>query len=208
MLLTSYLRFYSWHFLLDAVALEALIHCQGWKPAWRSHWAGVGYKRMIRHFEQVQALEPERGGHFQWGAALGAGLIPGVLLLLVPRGSPWAGISFFSSVIMGRPLPAGILIPLPVLCLLHLLLSEIYGLIISFFVSHLTQGKAFLTGGIVGIGLYLVNLAVVSWEFPAWRTNEVAVLFTHVVFGLISGGAYRGLLRRTAVMQAPVHKVS
>ena len=154
---------------------------------------------MIRHYEEVQPMEPEGGDHFQWVAALGAGLIPGVLLLLVPRGSPWAGISFFSSVIMGRPVPVGVMMPLPVLCLIHLLLAELYGLVISMFVSHLTQGRAVLTGGVIGAGLYLINVAVVSWVLPSWRTNEVAVLFTHIVFGLIAGGAYRGLLRRRAV---------
>jgi hypothetical protein len=157
---------------------------------------------MIRHYDQVPTTEPEHGGDWQWIAALGAGLIPGVLLLLIPRGSPWAGISFFSFVIMGRPVPAGVIMPLPVLCLIHLLIAEVYGLIISLFVSHLTQGRAVLTGGVIGAGLYLINVAVVSWVLPSWRTNEVAVLFTHIVFGLVAGGAYRGLLRRHVVAQS------
>ena len=151
---------------------------------------------MIKHFEQAQVMEPEDQGHFQLGAAFGAGLIPGVLLLLAPRGSPWAGVSFFSSVIMGRPLPTGETMSLPLLCMVHLGISVVYGLIISSFLSHVTQGKAILLGGAIGAGLYLVNFAVVSWVFPAWRANEIAVFFTHVVFGLIAGGAYRGLLRR------------
>src|SRR5215469_1300998 len=154
---------------------------------------------MIRHFEEAQTLEPEGGHQFQWVAALGAGLIAGLVLLLVPHGSPWTGISFFSYVIMGRPLPSSVIMPLPVLCLVHLFISEIYGLVISAVVSRLRRSRAVLTGGIVGIGLYVVNLAVVSWALPSWRTHEIAVLFTHVVFGLIAGGAYRGLLRRGTV---------
>jgi hypothetical protein len=157
---------------------------------------------MIRHFDQNEVMEPERHVQFQWMAALGAGLIPGILLLLAPRGSPWAGISFFSSVVMGRPLPAGLVMPLPVLCLVHLLIAEVYGLIISACGTHLTQGRAVLTGGIVGLILYFVNLGMVTWAFPAWRGSEIGVLFTHVVFGLIAGGAYRGLLRRKVAQTA------
>jgi hypothetical protein len=154
---------------------------------------------MIRHFEDAVAMEPEAKGQFQWGAALCAGLIPGVLLLLAPRGSPWSGISFFSSVVMGRPMPPEVVLPLPVLCLVHLVIAELYGLIISLFVTHITQGRAILAGGAIGIALYVINFGVVSVLAPAWRGSEIGVLFTHIVFGLIAAGAYRGLLRRKAV---------
>lgn len=154
---------------------------------------------MIRHFEEASTTEPEGQGQFQWGAALGAGLIPGVLLLLAPRGSPWSGISLFSHVIMGRPMPPGLFLPLPVLCLVHLAIAEIYGLIVSLFVTHITQGRAILTGGILGVALYVINFGLISLLAPAWRGSEVGVLLTHVVFGLLAAGAYRGLLRRKAV---------
>src|SRR5690349_22239312 len=117
---------------------------------------------MIKHFEQAQVMEPEDQGHFQVAAALGAGLIPGVLLLLAPRGSPWAGVSFFSSVIMGRPLPAGEAMSLPVLCIMHLAISIVYGLVIAAFLARATQGRAILLGGVVGAGLYLLNFAIVT----------------------------------------------
>src|SRR5678816_809452 len=63
---------------------------------------------MIRHFGRPELLEAEEGGRFQWEAALGAGLIPGLVLMLVPRGSPWAGLAVFAPVLMGRSLPAGL----------------------------------------------------------------------------------------------------
>lgn len=159
---------------------------------------------VIRHFEPTQVLEPESPGRFQLGPALSAGIIAGVVLLLVPRGSPWSGISFFSSVIMGRPVPDGVFIPLPLICLMHLILSEIYALLISWFVIKVTQARAIITGAIIGLVLYLANLVVVSVAFPAWRTNEVGVLFTHAVFGLIVGAAYRGLLKRKQA--EPLHQ--
>ena len=46
---------------------------------------------------------------------------------------------------------------------------------------------------------YVINFGVVSLLAPACRGNELAALFTHVVFGLIADGAYRVLLRRKAV---------
>src|SRR5690242_3777799 len=115
---------------------------------------------MIRHYEAHPVFEPQDGGRFQLWPALAAGLIGGVILLLVPRGSPWSGISFFSSVIMGRPVPAAVLMPLPVACLVHLALAELYGLIISWFVNNVTQGRAFVTGVVIGLVLYLANLAI------------------------------------------------
>ena len=158
---------------------------------------------MIRGFEQIHYMEPESEGHFQWSAAIGAGLIAGVILLLVPHGSPWSSLSFFSAVIMGRQVPPGISMPLPLVCVAHLALAEIYGLIISRFLVNATQARAVFTGAILGLVLYMVNFSVVSTLWQSWRGNEVAVLFTHGVFGLIVGGAYRGLLKRKSAAVTP-----
>ena len=51
-------------------------------------------------FESAHPLEPEARGHVQWPAALGAGFIAGAILLIVPRGSPWSSVTFFSPVII------------------------------------------------------------------------------------------------------------
>ena len=158
---------------------------------------------MITSFERAPVLEPESGDHYQWRSALGAGLIAGLILLVIPRGSPWAGVTFFSAVIMGRAVPPGVVLSLPLVWLIHLVLAEVYGLIISRFLTSVTQGRAILTGAVIGLVLYLVNWGVVTWFVPAWRGNEAAVLITHLVFGLIVGGAYRGLLRRKAAPASP-----
>jgi len=79
---------------------------------------------------------------------------------------------------------------------LHLALALIYGVIVSFVILRIHQMAAVLTGGVVGVGLYFLNLGAVSLWFPALRGNEVSVFVTHVVCGLIAAGAYRGLLRR------------
>jgi Mg/Co/Ni transporter MgtE len=79
---------------------------------------------------------------------------------------------------------------------LHLVLSVIYGFIISLVVINLHELRAVFIGGIVGLVLYLINFGVVSAWLPGLRGNEVSVIVTHGVFGLITAGAYRGLLRR------------
>jgi len=159
---------------------------------------------MIRGFEPARRLEPEGQGHMQWGPALTAGLIAGAILLIVPRGSPWSSVTFFSPVIMGRALPPGMELPVFLVWLLHLGISIVYGLMIARIVAGLTQSRAVLTGGVVVLMLYLVNLVVVAVVWPRWRGSEVSVTITHIVFGLIAAGAYRGLLRRKPATSASI----
>jgi hypothetical protein len=158
---------------------------------------------MIKSFEPASQSEPRRAGHVQWPAALGAGLIAGAILLFAPRGTPWSSVTFFTPIIMGRSLPAGETMPLILVWLIHLGISILYGGIISGFVSHLTRARAVWLGGIIGLALYFVNLLAVSLFWKELRGNEISVVFTHIVFGLIAAGAYRGLLQRKAIAVAP-----
>src|SRR5258707_10879136 len=97
---------------------------------------------MIRGYQAARPLEPELPGRFQWGPALGAGLAAGAILLLAPRGSPWASLSSFSPVIMGRVVPASAGIPVFIAWLIHLAVSVFYGLLISRVVVNLRQPRA------------------------------------------------------------------
>ncbi|HYG22528.1 MAG TPA: hypothetical protein VEH04_07065 [Verrucomicrobiae bacterium] len=132
----------------------------------------------------------------QWNAFLIASLIAGFVLMVVPRASPWSGLTFFAPVVMGRVLPEDVAMPIMTSKTLHLGLSLLYGLLISLAVSRIAQLWAVLTGALVGLGLYAANLAVVSAAFPELRGDETVVAFAHLFFGGIVGGAYRGLLRR------------
>jgi len=157
---------------------------------------------MIRDFEPPQLLDPEQRDHLQWRAALGAGLIPGLILLVVPGGSPWSSVTLFSRVIMGRIVPDPFQLSLGTSIIEHLILSIVYGLMVSIVVRRATQWRAILGGAICGIALYLVNFLIVSLWIPQLRGNEGMVLYTHIFFGALAAGAYRGLLRRTAVSSA------
>jgi hypothetical protein len=151
---------------------------------------------MIKGYEEAHLLEPEEPKRFQWGPALEAGLIAGAILLFIPKGSPWGALTFFSSVIMGRTVSGAMEIPLLVVWCLHLALSLLYGLIISRLVATLRRRKAFVTGALAGLVLYVVNFGVVSALWPWLRGAEFSVMITHIVFGLITAGVYRGLLAR------------
>lgn len=159
---------------------------------------------MIRGFHSAQPLEPEERGHVQWVPALAAGFIAGAILLIVPRGSPWSSVTFFNPVIMGRGLAPGFQMPLLAVWLVHLAIAILYGLVISRIIASLTQSRGILVGGLIGLLLYLLNLLMVALVWPQLRGGEASVIFTHVVFGLLAAGAYRGLLRRKVASQVPV----
>jgi hypothetical protein len=140
--------------------------------------------------------EPVHKGHLQWFPALGAGLIAGAVLLIVPRASPWSSLTFAAPVIMGRVVPEQLGMLLTATKTLHLAVSVLYGLIISVAVMRITQLWALAAGALTGLLLYVGNVAVVSTWFPELRGDEPTVAFSHLVFGGIAAGAYRGLLRR------------
>ena len=150
---------------------------------------------MIKGFTPIPPSEPETNTQLQWGPAAGAGLIVGVVLLLVPRGSPWSSMTIFSPIVMGRNL-SGTALSAPAAWLFHILVSILYGLLISRCIAGLRQGRAVLTGGFFGLTLYVINFGIVSTFWHQLRGDEILVVFTHVVFGLIAAAAYRGLLKR------------
>jgi hypothetical protein len=131
---------------------------------------------------------------YQWPAAALAGVAVGFWFLLFPRGIPWSSVTFFSAAVMGRMMPPTI--PFLSAVILHLGLSACYGLIIGAVVFKPRLELALLAGTITASGLYLLNRAVIDLVFPSVSGHESAVLVTHILFGLFTAGAYRGLVAR------------
>lgn len=156
---------------------------------------------MIKGFEPPQQSEPAAEFHLQWLPAIAAGLIPGIILLVLPHASPWEGLTLFTPAIIGRVIPASWAISVFDVVVIHLGLSLIYGIIISVMVINVRELRAILLGGVVGLVLYCLNFGIVSLWFPALKGAEIPVVVTHVVFGLVAAGAYRGLLRRKVTDQ-------
>jgi hypothetical protein len=151
---------------------------------------------MIKGFEPPNPAEPIEKSRLHGGPAMAAGLIAGMILLVLPHASPWEGLTSFTPAILGRVIPATWNVPVFGVIVMHLALSLIYGFVISMAVINIRELRAVFTGGLVGLALYLLNLGVVSLLLPGLRGNEVSVIVTHVVFGLVAAGVYRGLLRR------------
>ena len=138
---------------------------------------------MIKGYEPPHLLEPEEPGRFQLRPAVEASLIAGIILLVVPHGSPWSSLTFFSPVIMGRTVPKTFEMPFVLVCIVHLAVSLLYGLIISRIVATLRRRPAFVAGALTGLVLYVVNFGVVSAFWPSLRGAEFSVLLTQVSFG-------------------------
>src|SRR5256885_16783864 len=147
----------------------------------------------MRQYEQVRPQEVAPPTRIQWSRAVAAGFIAGAILLIVPRGSPWEGLAFSEPVIMGRHFPG---MPVGLVWLIHLAVAILYSLIICRLIASSRIGRALVMAVLVGLVLYVLNLAGVAFIWHAAPTSEVPVIFTHIVFALIAAGAYRGLLRR------------
>jgi hypothetical protein len=135
-------------------------------------------------------------------AALGAGLAVGLLIALFPRGSPWAGVTFFSPTVMGRtmgePGSSFLTALLP-----HVALSIGYAIMIGLMVDRLRRVRAVLAGAIVGCVLFLINWAVFNFLVQDGVGRESVVFFTHLAFGLMCAGAYKGLSKPAVAPVSP-----
>ena len=134
----------------------------------------------------------------RWGKAWLAGVITGAILLVIPWGSPWAGITFTSPVIMGRAVPAQVGLSYFEAVLLHGVVCSVYALVLALLINTFRPDRALLTGALGGLGLYLLNFAVFRLLFPAMTGFEVPVALAHVVFGLLTTAIYRGISKRRA----------
>ena len=152
---------------------------------------------MIRGFEPLRKEVPADLG-FQPVPALEVGLIAGAILLVVPRGTPWSTLTFFTPAIMGRVLPSQEAMSLPVVWAIHLGISLVYGVFVAATIVRLPRQRAILVGGLVGLVLYAANYGVVSVLYPELRGHELSALLAHIFFGLVAAGAYRALLKPKA----------
>lgn len=133
----------------------------------------------------------------KWPVACYAGLLAGAVFLLFTGGTPW---SFEAqTAVMGRVIEppseaGGIVGPA-----LHMALAVVYALIIAPLIYRLQTTPAVLVGALCGAGLYFLNYLVASYAIPdVPGQRETTTLVTHIVFGMLAAGAYKGLARPRA----------
>jgi hypothetical protein len=80
---------------------------------------------------------------------------------------------------------------------LHLLSAVIYGFLMMPVIHRFPYGNAWLIGAAMGMILYVLNLAAFAlFGGGAPYSRELPVFITHLAFGIIFTGAYKGLVKR------------
>lgn len=147
---------------------------------------------------EVRTYSAERP--VQWITGLKAALAIGLIFWLVARGIPWAPSGLVSPTVMGREIkPPGAIdfSAAGLASALHLLCAVIYGFIMMPMIHRFHYSNAWLIGGALGIILYLANLAAFALiGGGAPYSRELPVFVTHLAFGIIFTGAYKGLVKR------------
>lgn len=152
--------------------------------------------------------QPWMAPFVHWRAAVGAGLIAGVVFLMYEMimmplfmgESPWGPPRMMAAIVMGEgvlPPPAtfafGIVM---VAMILHFILSIVYAFIIAELVQRASLGMAIGIGAVVGLVLYLINFYGFTAAFPWFEMARNWISVTgHILFGLIAAWAYLGMMK-------------
>jgi len=141
-----------------------------------------------------------------WSAAVWAGLIAGLIFLLlnliltpiVFGANGWFILRFLASPVLGE----GILPPpmsfdaaaLVVGLLLHFALSIGFSLLLAFILHRGGLLTGILGGALLGLGLFFINFYTFTLFFPwFFALRSWIMVLTHIIFGAVAGGVYEGL---------------
>lgn len=145
-----------------------------------------------------------RATGIQWGAALQAGLIAGIALLLLQMvmgpifmgGGVWDTPRLMAAILLGRDV-----VPPPgtfgfgivgAALLVHGMLSVTYGLILAAIVHRMLMPSAVMTGAVFGLALYIVNFYAFTAMFDWFAMGRTWVtVFAHLVFGVSAAWTYK-----------------
>jgi hypothetical protein len=140
-----------------------------------------------------------------WTAAVWAGLISGVVFLIVAMiltsvylGSPWVIPRLTASVLLGPgvlPPPAtfqaGIV---GVGVLVHLCLSVLFAYVIAFTLHRWGILVGIIGGALFGLAFFYINFFSVSYFFPwFFPVRSWLLAVAHVAYGAMAGGTYEAL---------------
>lgn len=138
-----------------------------------------------------------------WGLAAIAGVIAGVVFILLEMAmvwlfqgmSPWAPVRMIAAIGMGPhvlPPPATFAIDLALVAMVvHFTLSLVYAWILAPFIEEAGPIKALGAGLLFGLAIYLVNFYLFTAMFPWFEMarNWITIL-AHLVFGAVLAISY------------------
>lgn len=140
----------------------------------------------------------ERPVDWLTGAKVALGVA--AVFLLVTRGIPWAPSGLVSPTVMGRELkyPGDINTSINMTAIfLHFAAAMIYAAIMMPLIHRFRYQSAWIVGAVMGIILYVANLALFALiAGGAPYSREFPVFITHLAFGIVFTGAYKGLVKR------------
>jgi hypothetical protein len=147
---------------------------------------------------EAAALPTERP--VQWWTGIKASLAVAGVFWLVTRGIPWAPSGLVSPTVMGREIkyPGSIEVDFAITAImLHFISAVMYAAIMMPLIHRFRYGSAALIGATMGLILYGLNLAAFTIAGGgAPYSRELPVLITHLAFGLVFTGTYKGLVKR------------
>jgi hypothetical protein len=150
--------------------------------------------------EKVDVLGPPPERPVQWGTGIKAALATGAIFWLVSRGIPWASSGLVSPTVMGREIkhPGELNFGLASLAIgLHLFCAVLYGVVMMPLIHRFVYSNAWLVGAAMGALLYFANMAAFAgFGGYAPYSREMPVFLTHLAFGIVFTGAYKGLVQR------------
>jgi hypothetical protein len=153
--------------------------------------------------ETVEVVETGRRAErpVQWWTGIKVALAVAAILWLVTRGIPWAPSGLVSPTVMGRELkfPGALDLNMALTAtMLHFISAVVYAAIMMPLIHRFRYGGgAALIGAAMGLLLYCLSLAIFTiLGGGAPYSRELPVLITHLAFGLIFTGGYKGMVKR------------
>ncbi|MCI0454121.1 MAG: hypothetical protein L0Y68_03890 [Candidatus Dadabacteria bacterium] len=140
-----------------------------------------------------------------WSAAVWAGVISGVVFLLISMllayvyiGSPWVITRLIASIVMGPdvlPPPATFDATIFIVSvIINLILSIAFACILATIFHRWGLLVGIIGGALFGLALYLINFYTFSIIFPwFFLMKSWIMVISHVVFGALAGGIYEAL---------------
>ncbi|MBW7880968.1 MAG: hypothetical protein IT298_00460 [Chloroflexi bacterium] len=152
----------------------------------------------------------------EWRAIPLAGLAGGtvylVIVLIFSGGvlglSPTVVLRYFGSLLIGPDalMQGGIGLVAAGLAV-HYVLSLVFALIISLVVHRWGMLVGVILGGLMGLGLYGINVYTLTALFPwFFAINSVLLLICHIVYGAVVGGVYEYFDRFDAGLSQEVRR--